>query len=156
MDAATLQRIIEIVRNMNAQGLSKNEIIDNLRQMGIADEDIETIMKEAQPDITITDIHEKTELTKSMLEKGEHLKPAMEKLEEHTEEFERLHTTIGELHEKHEEVASKIDDLKTIRDDVEEVKKLLLEIKPLLASIERLNQNLLDINKKMLTKLGTK
>jgi len=149
------QRLVDVVKGMNARGMSKSEIMDNLRQMGIPDSDIDEIIKEAQPEVNIAEVHEHALETRKMIEKGEHLKPVVETLGKQEEHFERLHATVGELHEKHEEMKASIEEIKEIKKDIAQIEEELAEIKPMLAAIKRLQENLLDINKKMLLKFGS-
>ena len=154
MNPETKKKIVDIVKKMNSQGMSVTQITENLKQMEVPDKEIEGIIRESQPEVNIADVHEKAKETNEMLGTGAHLKPAIKKLEDHTEHFERLHTTVGDLHEKHHELSSKLSDMNQLKQELDEIKELLLEIKPLLASIERLNKNILETNKKMLAKVA--
>ena len=151
MDRPTFLKIVGIVKEMNAQGLSTSEIESNLKQMGVSDEDIEEIMREAKPEASVPEIHEKTKQVVQLLETGEHLKPAIEKLEEQKEDLERVHTHLGEVHEKQ---LSSVQQLAEIKAELDEIKRELEELKPLVASIKRLDENLIKLNRKMLVRLG--
>lgn len=153
MEKSVFNRIVGIVKEMSAQGITKSEIIANLKQMGLSDEDIEDILAAARPETTVADVSEKAEQAMKLLETGEHLKPAMEKLKEHEEHFERIHTHLNEIHEK--SMVSQ-EEMEAIREELDEIKREIEEIKPIVASIKRLNQDLIKINKKMLTRLGSR
>ena len=151
MEAAAMNRIIEIVKEMNAQGMSTTEIKSNLKQMGVEEEDIKAILEKAKLGVNLAEIHSKAEQAISLLESGEHLKPTMGKLEKQEEHLERIHTHLGEMHEKQIAVKEDVGDVKR---ELEEIKASINELKPLLASIKRLNEDLIKINRKMLMKLG--
>ncbi|MCD6414641.1 MAG: hypothetical protein J7L23_03355 [Candidatus Diapherotrites archaeon] len=153
MEKSVFNRIVGIVKEMNAQGVTKTEIVSNLKQMGLNDEDIEDIIAAANPETTVADVSEKADQAVKLLESGEHLKPAMEKLGEHGEHFERIHAHLNEIHEKNVTTG---EDTKAIREELADLKREVDEIKPLVASIKRLNEDLIKINKKMLTRLDTK
>jgi uncharacterized coiled-coil DUF342 family protein len=151
MDEPRLQKIVGIVKEMNSQGLSKNEIEANLRQMGLGEEDIELILKEAKPEINVSEVHDQASRATEMLEKGEHLQPALEKLDQQLEHFERLHSNVGELHEKTGAATTEMGEIKR---ELEEINETLGELKPMLAAVKRLNEDLIKINQKMLKRLS--
>lgn len=138
MDDATLERIVGIVRGMKSGGMSQDEIVDNLRQMGVAEEELSGILSKAglQPQSPVP------------------AEPATQPpiAEEH---FERLHANVNELHAKHDDLAETLAELSEIRRELQSVKADVSEIKPLLGAMKRLNENLVEINKKMLARLGS-
>jgi DNA repair ATPase RecN len=152
MDEATLARIAEIVKSMHAQGMTQSEIRENLKQMGVADQDAEDIIRRAEPEVTMPEVHEKVEAISRKMEEGEHLKPAMEKLEEHEEHFERLHATVGELHEKHDELREAVEELHALREDIDAIKADLKDMKPMLAALKRINEQMIELERKTLAR----
>ena len=138
MDGATVERIVGIVKNMQAGGMSEKDITDNLRQMGLAGDELNSVLdavglsKPAPPVLQ---------------------EPATTPPEEH---FERLHTTVAELHDKQDALREDFSEISKLRKELADIKTELDEIKPLLAALKRMNENLMDINRKMLAKLATK
>lgn len=151
MERSVFNRIVGIVKEMNAQGVAESEIQNNLKQMGLNEEEIEEIITRAKPQVNVAEVHEQASKTKQMIESGEHLKPAMQKLDENSENMERVHTHLGEIHEKQQGAS---EDIEEIRKEIEEIKEDIAEIKPMIASIKRLNDSMIKLNKKMLTQLS--
>lgn len=156
MDEAMLKRVKDIVSSMAAQGMPREEIRSTLLQMGVPPQDAETLLQEAKPEVTVQEVGAKAEATRTMLETGQHLKPALQKLEEQEEHFERLHTSVGELHGRQASVESRLSEVAEIKRDVSEIRQELSEIKPMISALKRLNDNLLEINRKMLAELGAR
>ena len=136
MDEATVGRIVGIVKNMQAGGMSEKDIIDNLRQMGLSGEELNEVLNAV-----------------GMAESKPAEEPAPLLPEEH---FERLHATVGELHDKQDELKSSFSEISELRRDIAAVKAELDEIRPLVGALKRINENLIEINKKMLTRLETR
>ena len=151
-----IQRLVGIVKNMSGQGMGSDQIRENLVQMGIADEDINTIFSAADLQTSVADVAAKQDDIKDLLESGEHLEPVMKKMDEHGEGLERVSASLGELHEKASEIHADVIELQALKDELDEVKALVLEMKPLLASIERLNKNIIDSNRELLLKASKK
>jgi len=137
MDEETIERIVGIVKNMQAGGMSVAEITDNLHQMGLSGDELNDILKK----VGITE-------EKPIVEEPAPLLP-----EEH---FERLHTTVGELHDKQDELKTSFSEISQLREDIKAMKAEIDEIRPLIGALKRMNENLIEINKKMLTRLETR
>lgn len=151
MERSVFNKIVGIVREMSAQGVTRMDIETNLKQMGLTEDEIEDILAEAKPEVNVAEVHEKADATQKLLESGDHLKPAIDKLDEHKEDLERIHTNLGEMHEKQTLNAK---DLQEIKEDIAEIKRDLAEIKPIIGAVQRLDESLVKINKRMLTRLG--
>jgi len=136
MDEATVKRIVGIVKNMQAGGMPKKDVIDNLRQMGLSGEELNSVLNAVG--ITASNPPEE---------------PAPPIPEEH---FERLHATMGDLHEKQDELKGSFSEISNLRKDIKDIKAELDEIKPLVGALKRINENLIEINKKMLARLETR
>ncbi|MFC2174435.1 hypothetical protein ACFLQ2_01010 [archaeon] len=135
MDDATLQRIVGIVKTMQSSGMEKDAIVENLRSMGVSDDELEGILVE------------------SGLQAPKPLEPVPPVAEEH---IERLHTNVNELHVKHDEMKGSLSGIDDIKHELQEIKAEINDIKPQLGALKRINENLIDINKKMLARLATK
>jgi len=144
-------KIVGIVKEMSAQGVPRKDIETNLRQMGLSEDEIADIITEAKPQVNVAEVHEQTVETKAILESGDHLQPAIKKLDEHKDDLERIHTHLGEVHEKQSLTS---EEIKIIKEDLEEIRKDIEEMKPMIAAVKRLDESLIKINKKMLTRLG--
>ncbi|MCD4740351.1 hypothetical protein K8R43_04115 [archaeon] len=151
MERSVFNKIVSIVKEMSAQGVPRKDIETNLRQMGLNDEEINDIIIEAKPTVNVAEVHEQAVETKEILESGDHLRPAIKKLDEHKNDIERVHTQLGEVHEKQ---VFTTEEIKQIREDLEQIRTDIEEIKPMIAATKRLNESLIKINKKMLTRLG--
>lgn len=176
-------KIIEIVKAMNSQGLSISDIRDSLRQTGVKEEDIEMILEKASAEPTPKDIHEavkmveekvseplvKTvsehkQLTQEVRDKVEDLSLGMEEhvqaldqistnLDEHREKLEQIHESVQDLGEKHEELHGRVKEITSMYDEFSELREILLDIKAMIASLKDLDNKILEINKEMLMRL---
>lgn len=162
MDTATMERIVSLVKSMQDQGLSSDQIQAELSDM-VTPEDLSKILAQAggapapAQAATPAPASSGEEFVPPLLESpSEAVKPAIEKIDEQRQHLERLHTSVGELHDKTDALTGASGDVKLLRDEIRELKELVMELKSLLGSIERLNTNLIETNKKMLLKLGTK
>ena len=126
MDEATLQRIVGIVKTMQSSGMGEKEITDNLRQMGVADEELEGI------------------LSGSGIAKPPAPEPVI------------APPVADELHAKQDDMKASLSGLDDIKRELQGIKAEVADIKPQLGALKRINENLIEINKKMLARLGTK
>jgi chromosome segregation ATPase len=149
-------KLVGIVQGMSSQGMSKAEIEETLKQLGLEPDDVGVVMERARPAVTPSELSEKTDEIHETLRSGEHLKPALSKLDEHSEHFDRIHTSLNGLHEKHEDLHREVADLRSIKAELDEVKDILLEIKPVLSAIQKLDKGMLELNRKMLTRAPSK
>lgn len=160
MEEAKEKEIIEIIRAMNATGMTQSEIRENLRMMGLEEGEIAGILEKAQTKPTTREVHEAVKAIQEKIETGEHIKPAMEAIEEHREatgeikeKVEEISAGLGELHEKHEELKARFATIEEVSSELEGLKKLMLEMKPLLAAIKDLQEKLVETNTEMLMRL---
>ena len=135
MDDATLQRIVGIVKTMQSSGMEKDAIVENLRSMGVSDDELDGI------------------LTESGLQAPKAPEVIPPVAEEH---IERLHTNVNELHVKHDELKGSLAGLDDIQRELQDIKAQVADIKPQLGALKRINENLIEINKKMLARLDIK
>ena len=156
MDEALEKKILPIVADMKAQGLSRAEIETTLNQMGIDTGDISELLAKAGLEVKHEDIQKQVVKTKEMLEKAEHLQPAMEKIGEQAVGIERLHTTVGELHDKSDALLNTSGDIKKLHSDVKELHSDVRELHALLSAIKTLNSKMLELNNRILTELVTR
>ena len=139
MDDATLQRIVGIVKTMQNGGMGQDEITDNLRSMGVSDEELGGILSHAglgAPAVPAA---------------PEEIAPPV--TEDH---IDRLHTNMNELHVKHDELKGSLAGLDDIQRELQDIKAQVADIKPQLGALKRINENLIEINKKMLARLDIK
>lgn len=141
MDPATIERIVGIVKNMQAGGMTEQQINDNLKSMGVSDDELGSILEKAG-------IAAPTPVEPEPMPEPIALP--------HEEHFERLHSNVTELHEKHEELKGSLSEITALRNEIQAVKTEVDEIKPMIGALKRLNENLIEINKKMLARLETK
>jgi DNA-binding transcriptional MerR regulator len=134
-------KLVSIVQGMNSQGMSRAEIKETLKQLGLEPDDIGIVMEKARPAVTPSELSEKTDEIHETLRSGEHLGPALSKLDEHSEHFDRIHASLNGL-----------ADLRSIKAELDEVKDILLEIKPVLSAIQKLDRGMLELNRKVLTR----
>jgi methyl-accepting chemotaxis protein len=180
MDNAKFDKVIEIVKAMNAEGLSISDIKDSLKQIGIKEDDIDLILKKASAEPTPKDIHEAVKgveermaaplaqsieehkaLTREVKDKVEDLSLGLEEhaqsldqissnLEEHRDKLEEIHASIQGLGEKHEELHEKVKDLASISEEIAELREMVLDLKSMVASLKDLDNKILEVNKQML------
>lgn len=162
MEEAKEKEIIEIIKAMNATGMTQAEIKENLRMMGLSDEEIDPILEKAQTKPTTREVHEAVKAIQEQIETGEHIKPAMEAIGEHREEtaavkgkVDEISAGMGELHEKHEELKARFATIEEVSSELEELKKLMLEMKPMLAAVKDMQEKLLETNTEILIRLKT-
>jgi len=179
-------KVVEIVKAMNAEGLSISDIRDSLRQIGIKEEDIEGILKKASVEPTTKDIHEavkmvdakitepmaKTleehkQLTEEVKNKVEDMSLGLEEhaqsldqissnLDEHREKLEAIHESIQDLGASHEELHEKVGELSSFSNELAELREIMLDIKAMIAALKDLDNKILETNKEMLMRLRMK
>ncbi len=156
MDDATLKRLADLVKSMHDQGLSVDQIKDNLSQMGISNDDISIVISEAGLIPNTVDVHKEVSAIREAVETGKAVKPVMDKLSNAEEHFERLHTKVDLLNEKHGEISEKMDKLSYMETEIAEMRQVLLEMKAILSAIKQLQEELIEINRKVLAKESVK
>ncbi len=179
-------KVTEIVKAMNAEGLSITDIKDSLKQIGLKEDDIDRILKKASAEPTQKDIHEAVKgvsermgapLSKSMEEHKQLTREVKEKvedlslgLEEHAQSLDQINTNLGEhrdkldaIHEsvqelggKHDELREQMSELSSYSDGVSELREILLDMKAMLAALRDLDNKILETNKEMLMRLKMK
>ncbi len=152
MDDATVQKLSSLVKRMHDQGMSVEQIKENLVQMGIPDDDIKVILNKAGLQPSTVDVHAAVVNVQKAISTGDAVKPVMDKLSEAEEHFERLHSKVDMLHEKHQELSGKIDNLSSLSAEINEIKREIIEIKAQLEAIKKLQQDLLEVNRKVLAR----
>ena len=186
VDTSKFDKIVEIVKAMNAEGLSITDIRDSLKQIGIKDEDIESILQKASAEPTPRDIHEavkgveqkigeplaksveeQKQMTREVKDKVEDLSVGLEEhaesldqistgLEEHKEKLNAIHSSIQDLGQRHKDLHAEVKDLSAFSDEFAEMREILLDIKAMLAALRDLDNKILETNKDMLMRLKTK
>ena len=104
-----LDKIIQIVKAMNASGVGVEEITANLRTAGLSDEDLARVLEAAKPIASTREIHESVKETERKISTGEHLMPVTEKLEEQATETKKIGVKIDEINFNVEEQGEKLD-----------------------------------------------
>ena len=156
MDEALEKKILPIVADMKSQGLSRAEIEATLTQMGIDSSGITELLAKAGLEVKHEDIQREVVKTKEMLERAEHLQPAMKKIGEQAVGIERLHTQVGELHDKSDALLGSSEDIRKLHSDVKELHSDVRELHALLSAIKTINKKMLELNNRILTELATR
>ena len=183
---AKFEKVVGIVKAMNAEGLSVSDIKDSLKQIGVKDDDIDRILQKAAAEPTPKDIHaavkdvehkvaqplaksvdEHKDMTKQVKDKVEDMSLGMEEhakgidnlsssFDEHKKKLDALHTSLKGIDNGHKELHSRVKGLSSLSGDIDETREMLLDLKAMLASIKDLNSKILETNKEMLMRLKTK
>ena len=179
-------KVTEIVKAMNAEGLSITDIRDSLKQIGLKEDDIDRILKKASAEPTSKDIHEAVrgveqrmgaplarsveehkQLTQEVKEKVDDMSAGLEEhaqsldqmntsLDEHREKLEAIHESVQELGGKHDELKEQMSELSSYSDGLSELREILLDMKAMLAALKDLDNKILETNKEMLMRLKMK
>ena len=185
-EEAQFSKVIEIVRAMNAEGLSISDIRDSLKQIGVKEDEIDSILKQAAAEPTSKDIHEAVKMvdakitqpmTKTMEEhrqlteevkaKVEDVSLGLEEhaqsldqissnLDEHREKLDAIHESLQDLGASHQELHEKVGELSGFSDEFSELREIMLDIKAMIAALKDLDNKILETNKEMLMRLRMK
>lgn len=178
MEEERLKKLVDVVKRMNQERVQTKDIVANLRTLGLASFEIDTVLREAQIQPTTQEIHDSVTKIQESIESGSHLQPVMDKIEEHKEVTEKLQQRVQEMHgeiteqkqgmqdvikalrehrEKLEAVHSGLIRLEDKHDDLRESlpapndqKEELDNIKTLILELRPMIAALMDINEKIL------
>ncbi len=185
-EEAKFSKVVEIVRAMNAEGLSIADIRDSLKQIGVRDDEIDGILKRASAEPTSKDIHdavkmvdakitepmartmeEHKQLTEEVKAKVDDMSLGLEEhaqsldqmsssLDEHREKLEAIHESIQDLGVSHQELHEKVKELSDFSEEFTNLREIMLDMKAMLAALKDLDNKILDTNKEMLMRLKMK
>ncbi len=177
------QELINLIRKMIEEGESLEGIKQTLRASGISENMIHDLIQKAGVKPTVEDLHKKVETISKQVEKVtplteinieqrkklEELSKQLASLQagalEHAEKITQVNEKLQEQHEKLLELAKEIKEIKQkpqqttptySTQDIKQIKEMLIEMKPEIEAVKNLLEKLIDINKKMLLKLGKK
>lgn len=185
-EEAKFSKVVEIVRAMNAEGLSISDIRDSLKQIGVKEDEIDGILKQASAEPTSKDIHDAVkmvdariaepmakniedhkQLTEEVKAKVDDMSLGLEEhaqsldqmsssLDEHREKLDVIHESLQGLGDSHKELHEKVSELSDFSEEFRELKDILLDIKAMIAALKDLDNKILDTNKEMLMRLKMK
>ena len=184
-EEAKFSKVVEIVKAMNAEGLSIADIRDSLKQIGVREDEIDGILKRASAEPTSKDIHdavkmvdarnlpmaktlqEHKQLTEEVKAKVDDMSLGLEEhaqsldqmsssLDVHREKLDVIHETLQDLGVSHQELHEKVSELSDVSDEFSELKDILLDIRAMLAALKDLDNKILETNKEMLMRLRMK
>ena len=185
-EEAKFSKVVEIVRAMNTEGLSIADIRDSLKQIGVREDEIDGILKQASAEPTSRDIHDAVKMVDAKItqpmaktlqehkqlteevkakvydmslgleEHAQSLDQMSSSLDQHREKLDVIHETLQDLGDSHQELHEKVSELSDFSDEFSELKDILLDMRAMLAALKDLDNKILETNKEMLMRLKMK
>ncbi len=153
MDVQKMEQVSSIVKNMNASGMTPDQIKLSLKAMGLLGEDINQVMNYSKTAPTNQDIQKTVEAVKEKIETGDHLAPVATEIKKQTETTNRLHSAVDSLNEK---IAGHEDHFHEIKENTvkstEQINQVANKVEQLTQKHEELHQKVAekpDSNKDM-------
>ncbi len=139
MEEERLKKLVDVVKRMNQERVESKDIIANLRTLGLASFEIDSVLRQANLQPTIKEVHESITSIQKSMESGAHMEPLMKSVEEHRAATEKLQEKVQEMHG---EVTGQRESLEDVVKSLEEHREKLEKVR---SSLEQLHEEHEDL-----------
>ena len=171
MAISKIEKLLEIINEMNKKGIPLSKIRNNLKQLGLKEKQIDVLLSKAEIQPTTSEIQEAVTSIDKKISSGEATKPFARDLKKNTEDTSKTRKEVKNLKEDFETHKRKLDEIHklvlgissngktapegstaSLETKIDDLTLLMQEIRPVLKSIDSSTKKMLELNRKVLMK----